>query len=58
MLTLDINKEMTGGHIVHGRVGDNNSPTEKVSVIGGDGAPLNLTDVSISFMGNTRIIRP
>lgn len=54
MLTLDINKEMTGGHIVHGRVGDNNSPTEKVSVIGGDGAPLNLTDVSISFMGNTK----
>lgn len=54
MLTLDINKEMTGGHIVHGRVGDNNSPTEKVSVIGSDGAPLNLTDVSISFMGNTK----
>ncbi|MDT2600983.1 BppU family phage baseplate upper protein, partial [Enterococcus hulanensis] len=53
MLNLDLSKEMTGGHIVHGRVGDNNSHIEKVSVINGDGTPFNLTGIAISFMGNT-----
>lgn len=53
MLNLDLSKEMTGGHIVHGRVGDNNSHIEKVSVINSDGTPFNLTGIAISFMGNT-----
>ena len=53
MLNLDINKEITGRHIVYGRVGDNNSHIEKVSVINSDGTPFNLTGISICFMGNT-----
>jgi len=53
MLNLDINKEITGRHIVYGRVGDNNSHIEKVSVINSDGTPFSLTGISICFMGNT-----
>ena len=53
MLNLDINKELAGNHIVHGRIGDNNCRTEKVSVINGDGTPFDLTGITISFTGNT-----
>ncbi|MGP5429300.1 BppU family phage baseplate upper protein [Enterococcus malodoratus] len=53
MLNLDISKETNGGHIVHGRVGDNKSCIEKVSVIKEDGTPFDLTGLTITFMGNT-----
>lgn len=53
MLNLDIGKELSGGHIVHGRVGDNKSYTEKISVINEDGSPFDLTGLTITFMGNT-----
>lgn len=53
MLILDVNKESTYNSILYGRVGDNKGLTEKITIISSNGTPLNLNNISISFMGNT-----